>query len=47
VARLVEAMSGLDADEQAELGRLCRKLGRTAAALAVSGPLTAARVARA
>lgn len=47
VARLVEAMSGLDADEQAELGRLCRKLGRTAAALAVPGPLAAARTARA
>ncbi|MDZ7632794.1 MAG: MarR family transcriptional regulator [Gemmatimonadaceae bacterium] len=32
VQRLVQAMSGLDADEQAELARLCRKLGRTAAA---------------
>lgn len=31
VARLVQAMSGLEPDEQAELGRLCRKLGRAAA----------------
>jgi MarR family transcriptional regulator, 2-MHQ and catechol-resistance regulon repressor len=31
VQRLVAAMSGLDADEQIELGRLCRKLGRAAA----------------
>jgi len=33
VQRLVGAMSGLDASEQLELARLCRKLGRTAAAL--------------
>lgn len=31
VARLVQAMSGLDEDEQLELGRLCRKLGHAAA----------------
>ena len=31
VGRLVQAMSGLDPEEQAELGRLCRKLGRSAA----------------
>ncbi|MES3036077.1 MAG: MarR family transcriptional regulator [Gemmatimonadota bacterium] len=31
VARLVQAMAGLDPDEQVELGRLCRKLGRAAA----------------
>ena len=29
-ARITAAMSVLNADEQAELGRLCRKLGRTA-----------------
>jgi MarR family 2-MHQ and catechol resistance regulon transcriptional repressor len=33
VQRLVGAMSGLDASEQLQLARLCRKLGRTAAAL--------------
>lgn len=33
VQRLVDAMSGLDGMEQLELARLCRKLGRTAAAL--------------
>ena len=33
VQRLVRAMSGLEPDEQAELGRLCRKLGLAAAAL--------------
>ena len=32
VQRLVHAMSALDADEQAELGRLCKKLGRTSVA---------------
>ena len=31
VARLVHAMSGLNGDEQLELGRLCRKLGQAAA----------------
>lgn len=31
VQRLVRAMSGLDAVEQAELARLCRKLGHAAA----------------
>jgi MarR family transcriptional regulator, 2-MHQ and catechol-resistance regulon repressor len=30
VQRLTAAMSGLDADEQIELGRLCRKLGHAA-----------------
>ena len=44
VQRLVDAMSGLDACEQLELARLCRKLGRTAAAL--EGQDTAATVAR-
>ena len=32
VQRLVQAMSGLDAGELTELGRLCRKLGLAAAA---------------
>ncbi|HYW49443.1 MAG TPA: MarR family transcriptional regulator [Gemmatimonadaceae bacterium] len=44
VQRLVEAMSGLDEDEQVELGRLCRKLGRSAAASAGNTP--SARMAR-
>ena len=33
VQRLVCAMSGLDDAEQAELGRLCRKLGQAASTL--------------
>jgi len=45
VQRLVGAMSGLDAHEQVELARLCRKLGRTAAALDTAG--TAAAVTHA
>ncbi len=45
VERLVEAMSGLEPDELAELGRLCRKHGRSAAATA--GSSTSARLARA
>lgn len=32
VARMVQAMSGLDASDLTELGRLCRKLGVAAAA---------------
>lgn len=32
VGRLVDALSGLEPAEQEELGRLCRKLGRAAAA---------------
>ena len=44
VQRLVDAMSGLDASEQFELARLCRKLGRTAAAL--EGQDAAATIAR-
>lgn len=38
VQRLVQAMSGLDADEQVELGRLCRKLGHAAAGDPVRAP---------
>ncbi len=45
VARLVEAMSVLDPDEQAELGRLCRKLGRSASALTAAVTTTSARPA--
>jgi MarR family 2-MHQ and catechol resistance regulon transcriptional repressor len=41
VARLVEAMSGLEPEEQAELGRLCRKLGRSASAPAAELTTTA------
>ena len=44
VSRLVDALSALEPAEQVELGRLCRKLGRAAAAGA-SGNLTA-RAAR-
>jgi MarR family 2-MHQ and catechol resistance regulon transcriptional repressor len=47
VARLVEVMSALDPDEQAELGRLCRKLGRSASALTAAVTATSARPARA
>ena len=47
VARLVEAMSVLEPDEQAELGRLCRKLGRTASALTAAVTPTSARRPRA
>ena len=32
VARITRTMATLDADEQSELGRLCRKLGRATAA---------------
>lgn len=44
VSRLVDALSGLEPAEQDELGRLCRKLGRAAAAGASSNaPARAAR----
>lgn len=44
VSRLVDALSGLEPEEQEELGRLCRKLGRAAAAGANSNaPVRAAR----
>lgn len=46
VARLVEALSGLDAEEQAELGRLCRKLGRSAAALPAHADVVPVRATR-
>lgn len=37
VQRLVDALSGLEEAEQVELARLCRKLGRSAAALDTAG----------
>lgn len=39
VRRLVSAMSALDPEEQVELGRLCRKLGRAAAGETSRAPL--------
>ena len=47
VSRLVEAMSGLEPDEQAELGRLCRKLGRSAAVVTAAGDTHSVRSKRA
>ena len=43
VARLVEVLSALDPDEQEELGRLCRKLGRSAAGPTASHDASSAR----
>ncbi len=47
VARLVAAMSGLEPDEQEELGRLCRKLGRSASSPSVARDITPAHAGRA
>jgi len=47
VRRLVQAMSELDPDEQVELGRLCRKLGRSAAVPTAAGDTHSVRSTRA
>ena len=47
VERLVQAMAGLEPAEQAELGRLCRKLGRSAADSAAAHDTHSARSTRA
>jgi MarR family transcriptional regulator, 2-MHQ and catechol-resistance regulon repressor len=41
VQRMVSAVAGLTQDEQAELGRLCRKLGHSAAASRHTAPTPA------
>ncbi len=47
VRRLVQAMSELEPDEQVELGRLCRKLGRSAAVVTVASDTHSVRSSRA
>jgi MarR family 2-MHQ and catechol resistance regulon transcriptional repressor len=47
ISRLVASMSALEPEEQVELGRLCRKLGRSAGAVAVASDTHSARSTRA